>query len=186
MGKTTYVLSLIKNAKRVIVRDPRGEYGRLPGFDTVNTLEQLARWCKDKSTKNGKVSFFGSAKDFSGFCEIAYTWSQEKESVIIAEELADVSNSGKATGFWGELIRKGLYYGSFIVAIAQRAQEIDNTLRGNATVIHTHGYMLPLDCEFMGNLLGVEPERINNLKVGEYLERWQGDKEIKKGKTSSK
>ncbi len=184
MGKTTFVLDLIKKAKRIIVRDPRGEYGRLKGFDTVSTPEQLAKWCKEKGTGGGKVSFFGGASDFSAFCEIAYAWSQEKECVIIAEELADVSNSGKASGFWGELVRKGLYYGCFIIAIAQRAQEIDNTLRGNATCIHTHGYMLPLDYEFMANLIGVDPLTIKNLKRGEYIQRWQGEKEVKTGTTS--
>jgi len=184
MGKTTALLETLKPMKRIIARDPRCEYGRLPGWETVKTITELATMLSDTGTGKRKIAFFGANKDFSDFCELAYVWGMQWPCAIVAEELGDVSQSGKAVDAFGELIRKGLYYGNHIYAVAQRPQEITKTLTGNMTFIHTHGFMQDLDVKYMLGLIGCKEAELKALQKGQWLERWQGEKTIRTGKTA--
>lgn len=45
-------------------------------------------------------------KEFDNFCRLAHTWNRQKEAIIVIEELAAVTNTGKASGYWGVLVNQ--------------------------------------------------------------------------------
>jgi len=182
-GKSTWMHSQVKDAPRVLAWDPRGEFKKI-GFKSFDKISDLAEALNETWAGKGQFSFsFGSLDDFDAFCELAYLWGMLWPSVIVAEEMADVTSSGKASSSWGGLVRKGLFYGNHMYAVVQRAQEIDKTTLGNATVIHTHGFVIPLDIEYMAKTIGVSIEEMAAVEKYHFLERHAGDKKIRRGVT---
>lgn len=186
-GKTGFVKTQIKTAPRVLIWDIRGEYIAKdefgwPGCERIDTIPALARRLKETATSGARIAYWGSLKDFQAWSELAYAWGQYWPAVIVGEEIADVTNPAKAPEGWGQLIRKGLYYGNHIYAITQRPAEADKTVWGNASVIHCHGMVLPTDIDYMAKMIGVEPATIAGLEKLEYLERISGDKSVKRGR----
>lgn len=186
-GKTGWVKQATRSAERLLIWDIRGEYRNRdefgwPGCQTAQSVPELARLVKRAGAGKLRLAYWGSLGDFSAFCRIAYLWTQLWPSCTIVEELADVTSPSKAPGTWGELIRKGAYYGHHLYAITQRPAEADKTLWGNAHLIHSHGFVLPRDCAYMADVLGCDPRRISGLKRREYLEREAGSSTITAGK----
>lgn len=180
-GKTHWTLQRLQKPQRLLVWDPRGEYVQPARCQMIRNIPALARTLKEAWDGPGRFAYWGPITDFNAFAELAYVWAQLWPAVIVLEETSDVSSSGKARGAQGELIRKGLYYGTHIYAITQRPQETDKTTWGNASVIHCHHFSLPLDQEYMGKVLGVSPEEIGALRKGEWIERHAGKPGVIRG-----
>lgn len=182
-GKSAWTMQQLAPAPRALVWDPRGEY-TAAGCQLVQDLPTLAGLLKETWDQAGKFCYFGPLADFNAWAELAYLWGQLWPAAIVAEELADVSSSGGGRGAWGELVRKGLFYGSHIYGITQRPQEVDKTLWGNAMIKHCHALELPLDANYMGAVLGCDPAEVAALDTLEWIERRSGDKAgvIHKGK----
>jgi len=173
-GKTRWVLERIARASRLLVWDPRGEYVRPARCTLVQSIPVLAAALREHAQSEGRFAYFGPVSDFERFCGLAYTWVQLWPAVVVLEEAADATQSGRARYEHGELIRKGLYYGAHLYAITQRPQETDKTTWGNATVKHCHFLDLPIDREYMGAVLGVSPEKIGELARGQWIEKRVG------------
>ena len=181
--KTGWIKSRLARAERVLIWDPRGEYpGDVPGCLMVRSVPELARVLLDAWDGPVKVALWAPVTEFEKFAKRAYEWLQLWPGVVIVEEMHQVTNSGKATGSLGELIRQGLYYGGHIYAVCQRPQEIDKTTWANATVKHCHYLDTPLDCDYMGGLLGVDPGEFAKLKPGDWIEKRAGQREVFRGR----
>lgn len=181
-GKTAWVLSRIGKAARLLAWDPRGEYVHAARCTMVRSLPALAKALRDSARSSARIAYWGPMRDFEGFAELAYLWGQLWPAVIVVEEVSDVTSSGGGRGAWGELVRKGLYYGAHLYAVTQRPQETDKTTWGNASVKHCHFLDLPIDREYMGRVLGVPAEDIGNLKRLEWIQRRAGSPEVFRGK----
>lgn len=173
-GKTAWTMQQLKKAPRVLVWDPRGEY-TAAGCVLFDDLRKLAGALRETMEQGGKFAFWGPLGQFDEWARLAYLWGQLWPAALVAEELADVSSSGAGRGAWGELVRKGLFYGNHIYGITQRPQEVDKTLWGNAGVKHVHALELPRDAEYMGAVLGCDPGLVSGLQPLEWLERRAGD-----------
>lgn len=182
-GKSKWIKDeQLPDLPRVLVWDPRGEYQGLKGFDVVQTIPDLAARLRDAATSKARISYWPSdSADFPAWCRCAYVWARLWPAAIVAEEIADVTNPGKATKAWGELVRKGLFYGAHIYSIVQRPQECDTTTWGNATVIHSHGFFRADDQEYMARALGLPVEEFAQLQPGQWCERWAGEQAIRRG-----
>lgn len=177
-GKTWWLLHQIMGAQRVFVRDPRHEYvGPLKGED-ISSIAQLAAAVQDIKQGPGVLCYTGPDSGFDDWAKIAYLWGQMWPAVVVGEEIADVTSPGKAPDHWGQLIRKGLFYGNHIYAVTQRPAESDKTVWGNASVIHCHCQVLEIDQKYMGRVLGVDPERVGRLEKYQWIERHTGDKNL--------
>jgi hypothetical protein len=139
-GKTTLAIAKVKKnkSKKLLVWDPAGQFANKLGCETVRNSMEL--WQIIKGNKgNGKyaLTFMGDGgdkiKEFSKFCYIAFYWGIISPCDVVAEELGQVTNPAKASGYWFVLVSNGLKYGINIFALAQRTQEIDNTLLGNCS-----------------------------------------------------
>lgn len=181
-GKTAWVLSRIREAPRLLVWDSRGEYPGAIGCNLFRDIPALARALSETWNGEGRFAFWGPLSDFDAFAALAYNWVQLWPAVVVVEEVSDVTSNGKGKGAWGELIRKGLFYGAHLYAVTQRPQETDKTTWGNATVKHCHFLDLPADCEYMADVLGVEPDALCALKKLEWIERRAGSAEVFRGK----
>lgn len=189
-GKTGWVKQQIADASRLLIWDIRGEYiGKddfgWPGCEKIESIPALARRLKETATGKARIAYWGDLKDFDAWAKLAYLWGQYWPAVIVGEEIADVTNPGKAPDGWGQLIRKGLYYGNHIYAITQRPAEADKTVWGNASLIHAHGLVLPTDVDYMSRVLGVPGERLRDLEPLDYLEREKGSKVVTQGRLGS-
>lgn len=190
MGKTGWTKQQIKTAPRLLIWDIRGEYINpddhgWPGCERIDSIPALAKRLRETKTGKARIAYWGDVADFNAWAGLAYLWGQYWPAVIVGEEISDVTNPGKAPPGWGQMIRKGLYYGNHIYAITQRPAECDKTVWGNATRIHSHGFVLPRDIEFMAGTLGVPVERVEALGPLEYLERIAGEKQVRAGKLGS-
>jgi hypothetical protein len=179
-GKTLGVMQAVAKALRCLVWDVRGEW-LSKGFTCVKSLSSLAKLLRECGDDQHRFAYWGALGDFDGFCELAYVWGMLWPAAIVVDELADVTNPGKAPPGWGQLIRKGLYYGNHIYAITQRPAESDKTVWGNASVLRCYHMVSPNDQDYMGSRLVVPSTEIALLKPLEYLERPQGG-DIKRGK----
>lgn len=179
-GKTWWTIQQVKPAARALCWDPRGEY-LSEGFERVQSIPQLAGLLREIGDQAAKLAYWGPLDDFDSWCTLAYTWGQLWPAALVVEEIADVTHAGKASGGLGELIRKGLFYGNHIYCSTQRPQETSKTIWGNPTCIHSHGFIAPADQAYIAARLAVPVEEVAALKKYQWLERWAGDEDIKRG-----
>ncbi len=159
-GKSTPIKALIKSAQkapRVLVWDAKNEYGPSLGLTVIKTLSDLLIALK-KTTGKGRFAYVPSAfdkKEFDNFCRLAHTWNRQKEAVIIVEELAAVTNTGKASGYWGVLVNQSLGLGATLFATVQRGQEVDKSIMNAASYLYVCQHSTDDDVKYMAKKLGV-------------------------------
>ncbi len=160
-GKSTPIKAMIKDprkAKRVLVWDAKNEYGPSLGLKVIKTLPDLLMTLK--STKsNGRFSYVPtgfSKQEFDNFCRLAHTWNRQKEAIIVIEELAAVTNTGKASGYWGVLVNQSLGLGATLFATVQRGQEVDKSVMNAASYLYVCQHNTDDDARYMAKKLGVE------------------------------
>jgi len=172
-GKTHWLRQQVRSAVRALNWDPRGEFLE-EGFTKVQTIPELAGMLREIGEQPAQISYWGNLEDFDAWCRLAYAWGQLWPAAISADEIADVTHAAKAPAGWGELIRKGLFFGNHIYAITQRPQECDKTVWGNATVLHSYGFISPDDQEYMARRLAVPLEQFAALQKYQFCERSAG------------
>lgn len=181
-GKTAWVLQQLRGAQRIIVRDPRMEYVAPLNARRVDSVQELAALLREAGQYEGRFCYTGPDSGFDALCRLAYAWGMLWPMVFVCEENSDVTNSGKAPAGWGELMRKGLYYGNVIYSITQRPAESDKTVWGNATLKHIHGFTRPEDREYIARQMGCDVGVIEALQPLDYLEQRIGSADLTKGR----
>jgi len=79
---------------------------------------------------------------------------------IVAEELAHVTNPGKAPAGWLELVSTGLKRHAWIYGVMQRPSECDKTIMGNCSQIHCHGVQRAVDRQYMAAEMDIPAAQI--------------------------
>src|SRR5262249_46537290 len=105
----------------------------------------------------------------------------QPDSCVVVEELADVTNVGKAPAGWGEMVREGRHYAGDIYALTQRPQESDKTVAGNCDIIHSGRQSFPGDRKQMAEYLDVPVDQFRKLKNLDYIERNMRTQELSCG-----
>ncbi|OBU24958.1 hypothetical protein C0Z01_14180 [Photobacterium kishitanii] len=126
-GKSFYVKSQIQKAGRLLVFDPDDEYAEVKGIVTAYSSKELLILIK-KSGVNGrlKVRYVANGKQYFDFvCAVAFMWGN---CCFVAEEIADVTSTAKASENWGKVVRRGRKRGIKIFAVTQRPAEADKTI----------------------------------------------------------
>jgi hypothetical protein len=139
-GKTAWTIRQVGKAARALAWDPEDQWAGLPGWRRVTSRDELLRLTLAAGRGPGRFAYVAGGdpdaikKDFGFFAGVAMYWGRYLgPMVVVAEELADVTNQGKAPGSWGILLRRGLKRGISIYAISQRWAEADKTAMGNAS-----------------------------------------------------
>jgi len=134
-GKSTWLRKeRLEQASRLLVWDPRGEYpANMPNVERIDSKEDLFEACEGSGS--GRYAFVPSMKlheDFHFWCLMAFHWGKYWPIVAVADETADVTSPNKAPDAWGQLLRKGKFYGSWIYGVTQSPTESDKTIWFNA------------------------------------------------------
>ncbi len=169
-GKTQYVLTQVRLAQRLLVWDVEGEFAAKYGLESVEGLPALVARLR-AATGKARIAYHPrNLREFDAFCHAAFAWIIQRPAVIVAEEIAASTSPGKASGYWGVLVSRGLKYGPKIYAIAQRGQEIDKTLLGNATTINICRPNTQQDAEYIAGRFGLKLSDIPDADL-EILQR---------------
>lgn len=169
-GKSTPIKAMIVHAKRLLVWDAKNEYAVEFGLTVVRTMPELLRALR-QSTGNARFAYVptGYSKDeFNKFCRLAHIWNRQKEAVIVIEELAAVTNSGKASGYWGVLVNQSLGLGATLLATVQRGQEADKSVMNASTYLYVCQHNTDDDVKYVAKKLGVPEEKIPRVPL-EFL-----------------
>tara|TARA_Y100001951_G_C11296191_1_gene275799 strand:- start:4126 stop:4749 length:624 start_codon:yes stop_codon:yes gene_type:complete len=166
-GKSSLIKKhAIKNERRIIVWDGKDEYGGENGFERITSAVALARRLADG--RDGRIAFAARLDRFDFWARAAWAWGN---CLVIAEELADVTNPAKAPLPWGEIIRKGRGHGLRTVTATQRPAEIDKTTVGNATAGYVGFLAFDADRKYVADRIGFPRDRLDALDMGDYLYR---------------
>ncbi|GAC1677123.1 MAG: hypothetical protein NVS9B2_27980 [Steroidobacteraceae bacterium] len=163
-GKSQGVKNAIKRERDVFVFDVKNEYGTLPGFKVAHSRAELVEAAK----RGGRWAFPSKPEDFDFWCRVV--WARGS-CMVIAEELASVTQPGKACGAWHLICTQGRGFGLRIVGITQRPAEIDKTIIGNASLFRCHRLSRANDRKYMAAELDCEVEHVARLNGFQYLER---------------
>lgn len=176
-GKTAYVRRQVERgglpaANRVFVWDPDSQWCQLRGFVTVRSRRAMREAATGKGPR--KVAYIPTAARFRGDfmhwadCVLG-AGTEYGPLVAVAEELADVSNAGKAPETWGMLVRRGLKRGITLFAISQRWAEADKTVMGNMSELVMFRQVRLKDAKYLAEETGVEAAAIHGLQQLEYI-----------------
>lgn len=130
-GKTRWLTKLpaIKQSPRCFIWDPETDHRAIHCHNRNDFKRQtLAALQSGKPFRIAYVPARPTADEFDWFCGLVWqTLDGNIKTSLIVEEVADVTNSGKAAGYWGEILRKARKYYCTVYVISQRPQEVDKT-----------------------------------------------------------
>lgn len=152
---------------RLLVWDPRGEYGKLaPAYDSLPHLVGAFKHAKKGPVRARYVPGDGvKLADAFGFvCSLAFTAGN---LVFLAEELSDVTTASHAPAAWRRVITQGRHQGLHIIGAAQRPALIDKTFLGNATYVRCFTLRYDDDRRAMAKALDVPQAQVNALDTSE-------------------
>ncbi len=184
-GKTAYVAGRVKTDRRILAWDPEQQWATLPGFRLVTDRRALLDAIQTPG--HARIAFYDL--DPTGFdlcCAAAFWWGCHRGPLTyIAEELADVSNPGKAPRDWGVLVRRGLKRGINIYAISQRWAEADKTVFGNASEFVAFSLASAADEKYMASKTRIPLDKLQALtptdKVKPFLHYDVASKAVTEG-----
>ncbi len=187
-GKTEWTLRETLADRWLLVWDSKGEAdpwgtsrGRCHVCTSLSALSQLIK--PDSSPRRIAVRVPVTRENFDVFCRLAWVYIRSHGGTLIAEELADVSTPGKAPIAWGEICRKTRDFGSWVYALTQRPQEVDNTAQGNASFFHCGMMADTSDAAYVARrLLCISPAEVEALQPLEWIERDVRSRTITRGK----
>ena len=156
-GKSSFVVSQVKTVKRLLVWDVEGEYAAKPELNMQAIEGRAALLARLKqATGRARIAYLPrNLKEFDFFCRCAFNWSRMNQATIVCEELAASTNAVKAGGYWGVLVSRGRKYGTTVYAVAQRGQEVDKSLMGNASIINICRPNTEPDAAYLTKMLGL-------------------------------
>jgi len=169
-GKSYWMMShrLVKQSDRVIVWDPYQTHN-VKYYSSLKEFARVIHSCiKKKQKLRIGLSVNPTKENFEFFCRCIWSLADGNvETVVLVEELADVSRSGGATGTWGNIIRVGRKYGLVIMAATQRPQDIDKTLFTQVAKMWC-GYISNYDQPYVERNLGLKPRTLSQIKKESY------------------
>jgi hypothetical protein len=188
MGKGVWLKARLSQLKpdRLLIWDTNDEYDKVA--KPVATLASLVQAIAAKRFAVRYVPRSRKDKDlraeFETFCLIAYAAAQ---SVIVVEELADVTSPSYAPPAWRKLNTRGRHHqGLTIYWCSQSPAFVDKASMGNATHLHV-GYLgEPRHRQAAAAHLGCTADDIDQLKQFEYIEYVKATKERTTGKVKLK
>lgn len=189
-GKTEWTMQQTHKATRLLVWDAVQQWSKRGLVQPVWSIDQLkdAVVADMRAPGRFRIGYAGPISItlprkpplqpmvvplFPVFCKIAWAWLRRRPgSTLVVEELADVTQPGKAPPAWGDIVRKSRHEShSRVFALTQRPAESDKTIAGNADVIHCGRLSLPRDRQSMAQYLDVPVTEVTRLESLQYLER---------------
>ena len=184
-GKTQWVKRQMAGHARQLIWDPQCQWGE--GRTVITSRAGLVKAIQRRAVK---IAFQPrSLEDFDFFARCCFTFAQigaeiGEQSVIVAEEIADVTHPGKAPPGWGMLVRRVRAFGGIIFAITQAPSESDKTVFRNAMEYHCCALSEEPDRKSMARRLDIPYEDVQGIDQGklEYIHKYRLTGKIEKGR----
>jgi hypothetical protein len=189
-GKTEWVMQQTHRANRLLVWDSLQQWSKRGLVQPVYTIQQLRDAVVADLQRPGRfrIGYAGPiaitipraaplrplrVPMFDPFCRMAWAWLRKRKgSSLVIEELADVTQPGKAPDAWGEIVRKSRHQaGSRVFALTQRPAESDKTIAGNCDLLHCGRLSNPDDRKSLSKYLDVPVSEISALQSLQWIER---------------
>lgn len=170
-GKTAWTKKAAGRQPLVHCWDVEGQWRELRGWTAVHGRPSLSAAVQNGA--RGRFAFQPAADLRSDFDHWArwQLWRAKTAGggAVIAEELADVTHAGKASGYWGLLVRRALKRGTSIYAITQRPAEVDKTTIGNMTDMVCFRLSRLKDRQAVAAEIGVEVSDLTALQPLDFI-----------------
>ncbi len=165
-GKTTWIRRTIAGRRRVLIWDPKGEY---ESDLQVRSIADLADAVLAADADAAVLSLYPKSLDqFHQYCELARLWGR---CTAVVDELASVTQPGRAPESWGRLIREGAHHQVKIIAATQRTAESDKTILGNCTSIVCFALKRYADRAAMAQEMDLPIEQLAALRPLQFIQR---------------
>lgn len=172
-GKTTQTFDRVRNSKRMIVWNVKGDFSRqLKNVKLFTDINELFAYCNQQKGKPLRVAFQSiTLQHFDIWAKIAYGLALFNAIDIVCDEASDVNNAGKAVGWWGVVIRQVLCTGSNVHVICQRPATNESDSLGNASVVSCFRLTKSSDRKMMAENIDIPLADILSLKQFEFIEK---------------
>jgi hypothetical protein len=199
-GKTEWVMQQTHKASRLLVWDSLQQWSKRGLVEPVWSISQLRDVVLADMSRPGRFRY-GYAGPiaitlarklplrpvrvpmFEPFCRIAWAWLRKRKgSTLVVEELADVTQPGKAPDAWGEIVRKSRHAAaSTVYALTQRPAESDKTIAGNCDLLHCGRLSNPDDRKSLSKYLDEPVTDISALESLQWIERDMRTRRLQRG-----
>lgn len=190
-GKSSWVKRYIKDARRVVVFDPLGEY-RAEGFKALEHRAgglDAVRMAMRDNWSGFRLSYVPpggkESAALSGLCRLMmkaqtpfFNGNGTLQMTLVVEEMNlcfPVSGGvEKAPGF-ADICSRGRHYGIEVVGVSQRIAEVATRFRGNCTETVVFSQKGPRDVAAAASELGTDQSQIKTLQSLHYLHEVGGN-----------
>ncbi len=173
-GKTSFVRQELKRRRpsRLILWDPDEDH-------TAHHFKSRAKFARElaKAYRSGQpfrlaLTIEASESNFEWWAGCVRELMDARRPITaVAEEISDVTRTGKAPPNWGTLARRGRKWGVDVIATTQRPQEADKTIVTQAGTIWCGFLKRPEDRKAMASELDIPVSDLESLKALEYYQR---------------
>lgn len=184
-GKTQFIKRhpFYTHSNRVLAWDPEGSFSELQTYTTIKGLARALRAVNKYGNIRARlVSDLVDETIFDQFNELCWQVGHALNPLtLIGEELADVVKAGSAPKYWQFNSRKGRKYGTRILGVSQRPQEVDKTFLNMCRfkwcgILGSHA-----DRKYMSNVMDVPADKLAQLQECYFYLR-ESSKPAKLGK----
>jgi len=163
-GKSYMVKKMMRGYPRIIAFDPVAEYGKLRGWKTAHSLEELHKLIIANWKKGFKISFPVAIHHQQALHDLSvYVWELQEGArqkiMIVAEELDKGFPSKQMKdslyGF-GQLIMQGRHRGVEIIGVTQRPKKVNADIRSNLEAAYFFRVRDEVDIKFIRDIVGRE------------------------------
>ncbi len=173
-GKSSAVKQYLRdlNPPRLLVWDCEGEYLEHARPATARDLGAVPSRYAAFALAYKAPATANRGACFNVFCHLALSVAEDRGGcVVVCDELAEVTGTGKALDGWGALVRTGRKRGVQLIAASIRPAEIDKTFYSQCTYIRSGRLIFPNDSRRVAGVLGVDPVDLEGLEDCDYIER---------------
>lgn len=166
-----------------VPEDPAYEYGefaqRVPDHHALERGIKAARFRlryvpqRDKKKRDAEFAFF-----------CAKAWDAGPGTVVVVEELSQVTQASSAPENWKRLTNAGRHRGMHVIGVSQFPAQVDKSLMGNATLIHTGHLPNKAHRQAVAVEMDCDPEVIRALADLDFVEWRRGVPEIAHGRVT--
>lgn len=160
-GKSSFLKELLKKYNRVIVLDPKAEYYKLSFTQCHSQKEFIQEISKHSNSEKVRLSFVGmDIKDFDFFCKIAFLFNQQRQSLVICEELTQFCSRNTLSPNGKRLLNQMRSFGGMLAFTTQRPQEVPKGIIANVNIVNIYQTTLKDDRQYLERNLSIPIENI--------------------------
>lgn len=173
-GKSSAVKAYLSSldAPRVLIWDCEGEYLDHARPATAQDLGSVPQRFAAFALAYKAPASANRIACFNLFCHLALSVAEKRGGcVVVCDELAEVTGTGKALDGWGALVRTGRKRGVQLIAASIRPAEIDKTFFSQCTYVRSGRLIFANDSRRVSGVLGIDQRDLETLQDREFYER---------------